>query len=118
MPISAGIPKRFNDLLKLRGYSRLIDFINQSKLPKTTIYSVASGKTTPGIDTIELLCDELDVDVSDFFSYAKKKRKVEYAVSIVGKEELIEAVDSLDVGEREELIDYLNFLLSKRNNGK
>ena len=116
LSVVAGIPKRFKYLLKVKGYEKLSDFVKDTGLPKTTVYGVASGKTIPRLDTIEIICDKLGVGFLEFFSYVKEKRekKVDYAVHLMGKEDLIEIYDELDEDERKQLNIFAEFLISKR----
>ena len=111
--ISEGIPARFNSLLKQKGYLRPGDFVKDTELPKTTVYGMASGKTMPRIDTIEIVCEKLGVDFLEFFSYAKKK-PVEYEIHTEGNVSVLEIYNQLDDDDREQVDNYAAFLLARK----
>ncbi len=113
MSISAGIPKRFNELLEKKGYDKPSDFVKQTGMPKTTVYGLAKGKTSPRVDTIEMICDKLGVSFLEFFDYVKDK-KADYSFSMDGAQGFLEIYNDLNTGEKEQLETFARFLLSER----
>ena len=109
--VVAGIPARFNELLKEKGYDRPVDFVKATDLPKTTVYGMASGKTIPRLDTVELVCKNLGVNFLEFFSYAQEK-KVEYEVQAGEKVDILEIYNQLNDHGKEKLNSYAAFLMS------
>lgn len=67
MQLKEAINKRIMSLCEQSGYS-INSLANMAGIPPTTLYSMFDGKyKNPGIKTIKILCDFLEISIKDFF---------------------------------------------------
>ncbi len=85
---------RIKELREAKEWS-LYRLAKESKVPYSSLYNLEKRKSYPQIDTLEMICDGLQISLSDFFLYKEKK-----------EEHITE--------EDYELID-LNHMLSRKN---
>lgn len=67
MPLYMAIAKRIQILCKEKGIT-INAMTYKAGIPSSTVKNIFYGKSTnPGIGTIKIVCDALDISLADFF---------------------------------------------------
>lgn len=71
------VVKRIKELAEAKGWS-VYKLAVESGLTTSTLYSIMSGNNQPTVYTVELLCEALDVSLSEFFNNEEISHTEEY----------------------------------------
>lgn len=105
------INKRIAQLCKTRGvsYYRLA---KDSNLSESVLFAIRKGKNLPSLDTLEKICNSLNITISDFFNnelFETQKNTKELYVSLW---------NNLLPSDKEKVLIYMYGLLHKEINEK
>lgn len=108
------IEKELKNLI-LKRYGSILEFTNKTGLPYSTIDSIfRRGVLNSNIANVIKICEELKISVdalasNEIIPVENKKNMT----SDIGIDEAIKLFSQLPTDKRMEIIDYMNFLLSK-----
>jgi len=75
------VVKRIKELADAKGWS-IYKLAIEAGLTTSTLYSIMTGTNQPTVYTVELLCEALNISLSDFFKSEGKTDAGEYIVAI------------------------------------
>jgi len=102
---------------RLKNKLRLKDVADRTNLSVSYISDIEHGKSTPPVDTLQSLCNALDVSIYSFFHEDEPMLMMEKNIS----EELYELIrdfEEWDVRDKEELLSYLRVKKTSRESRK
>ena len=110
------VQNRIDNLAMERGLSRY-ELAHKAGIPQSTLYNMFERHTLPKLDTLELICDALEVSLSDFFLFTTKPGEGQH----ISEDEilLLELNRELTRRDREHLIIYAKGMIasSQTRNG-
>lgn len=99
------IPERINQLAKERGISSINELGRIVKIPQSTLATIMIGKTSPRIDTLQQICDGLDITLAEFFM--DKQTKQQISNDLFPK--LLQIIQAMDLPEEIKVAALQNF---------
>ena len=97
------VHKRINDLAEERGLSPY-ELARRSGMAQSSLYNMFERGTMPKIDTLEKICNGMEITLSDFFVFVSKPRAGGYLTK--RDAELIEVNHDLSERNQEHLLAY------------
>ncbi|MFS4464700.1 helix-turn-helix domain-containing protein [Staphylococcus haemolyticus] len=127
--MKSSFSNRLKEAMRINGMKQ-IDIINKSKLlndtdgvkiSKTDLSQYVNGKTSPGQKKLYILAKALNVSEAWLLGYdVEPKRPTDEERKLSHKGEIIAAHISDDVNDKEmnEIINFIEYIKSKRNSDK
>ena len=97
------VHKRIKDLAEERGLSPY-ELARRSGMAQSSLYNMFERGTMPKIDTLEKICNGMEITLSDFFVFVSRPRAGGYLTD--GDAKLVEVNHDLSERNQERLLAY------------
>ena len=97
------VHKRIKDLAEERGLSPY-ELARRSGMAQSSLYNMFERGTMPKIDTLEKICNGMEITLSDFFVFVSRSRAGGYLTD--GAAKLVEVNHDLSERNQERLLAY------------
>ena len=107
------IKYRLKEGLDIRGM-KPIDLCNKTKISKSAISQYLSGYAKPKADRIFIIAKALDVNEAWLMGYDVPMERSDKKLNNIDEKMIIEKYNKLNKKQKENLLDYANFLLQQQ----
>ncbi|MBP2652209.1 MAG: Cro/C1-type DNA-binding domain [Firmicutes bacterium] len=127
------IPERIKQLLHEKGFKSINELSRKSNVPQSTLVTLMRGHTNPRIDTIDLICQTLNINLAEFFMENTAATLIDYSQNMPLNNEIHTALSaffkqiqfteqhqhivyttnklqSLSVSDLEALLEFIDYL--------
>ena len=92
---------RIKELRELKGYS-VNKLANMAGVSQSYLRDLELGNKNPTVSFISLLCDQLEINLNEFFNYSSE--------SVFEKDPLLQRIYRMTPEQRKKLLDFLDTL--------
>ncbi|MBP2652208.1 MAG: transcriptional regulator, family [Firmicutes bacterium] len=89
------IPERIKELTFEKGLNSINELSRKADVPQSTLATIMRGQTSPRADTLNRICQALEVSMSEFFTETSLTKIIEHAEAMPLSEEQQVALKTL-----------------------